>query len=270
MYKNKKLLYFIPLFLYFFIFLSCNSKYKNKILYKYYENGTIKGKCIILDKNKDPEKESIMLEYDKFGNQIDSFYLKNGKINGIRKIFNLNDSITDIFEYHDDLKNGKVIGYYPDGKLRYKGFCSNDKDSGDFYWYYRNSVISAYKYFSKPDSLIFYRKYDENGKISQTISRSIFRLVLNNIIFKLDDTLKANIFPAFVPNCKINIYSNLAEKSSKSNKFKRINFDGYPFIILHKRLRERGDAEWKFRWELYDTLRNNSYKGFSLIKVKVK
>jgi antitoxin component YwqK of YwqJK toxin-antitoxin module len=255
--------------IFFIIFIMLTISCKEKIHYEYYENGNIKETQISLNKENNSNKEYIIMRYKENGALIDSFYTINGEINGIKKTSNNKDSVIEYSEFKNNILNGNMIAYFPNGKVRYQGKMLNGKRVGTWLYYYKNGNISAFQQFMRPDSTLFYRKYYDNGEIAQTIGKGIVRMNKIKDTVKVNEIYETEIYPVFPPNCKINIFTNFKEKTPYSKKFGRINFEGFSQIILKKQMKEIGVFDWKLKWEIIDTLRNNTYKGSSILKVIV-
>lgn len=174
--KHKSKIVLLTISLSLLFFTSCK---KQKIT-KYYPNGNIKSEYIIRD----------------------------GKANGMLKMFYLSGKI----EYEVNIKNGLREGveksYYENGNLHFTGVCKNDKEQGWYYYYDKNqkldstieyvltkseSFFSSYMNDSIPDSekesmSNRYLVYDKKGKLDKNNSL-YFDVRIKKDTVSLGDTL---------------------------------------------------------------------------------
>lgn len=84
----------------------------------------------------------------------------------VQKTFFINDSIYEILQYSKSkfqIRNGKCLQYYPNGKLRYEMNYSDNKIDGELRGYYENGNIKRIDHYNY-ESLIDGRCYTESGE----------------------------------------------------------------------------------------------------------
>ncbi len=109
----------------------------------YYENGNVKS-----EGNRDHfELDSIWKFYDEEGKMLLVINYKNGKKNGVKKTFLKEGMIEET--YVNDIKQGLVKRYYPDGKIKSIIPCVQGKENGKAFEFSEDSVIIVLSEYKK-------------------------------------------------------------------------------------------------------------------------
>ena len=161
--KNlKSILIFINL-LFSFTFYSQNVTVKNGYNKFYYENGKVSsegnmkdgkpdgywknyyenGKLKIEGNRKDHLLDSTWKFYDNKGKITKSIFYKTGKKNGPTFIFDTAQKISSIETYSNDIKQGYIKTFYPNGKTKSYVLYDKGKPEGIGYEYSSDSLITA-------------------------------------------------------------------------------------------------------------------------------
>lgn len=123
--------FFLSIFSFLFLFISCNDYSDKKTIRKYYSNGHIMSECQI-------EKEK------KEGFEIN--YYINGKVKSVLNYFN-------------DKLDGEQFYYYENGFLREKEIMKQGVANGNAYYFYKNGAIKALRYFNNGREVIYGEDY---------------------------------------------------------------------------------------------------------------
>ena len=129
---------------------------------KYY---TSKGKLVSEGKMDGKERIGEWLYYHKKSSKVmTSEFYKNGKLNGLKKTFYLNDVITEETTYVNGMKEGPNNYYSPEGILLKKLQYRNDVLVGPALYYDSGGNISIKGNYKKGKKHGLW-KYYKNGKV---------------------------------------------------------------------------------------------------------
>jgi antitoxin component YwqK of YwqJK toxin-antitoxin module len=129
---------------------------------KYY---TIKGKLVSEGEMDGKERIGEWLYYHKKSSKLmTSEFYKNGKLEGLKKTFYLNDVVAEETAYLNGLKEGLNNYYSPDGILLKKLQYRNDLLVGPAFYYDSGGNISIEGNYKKGKKHGLW-KYYKNGKV---------------------------------------------------------------------------------------------------------
>lgn len=104
----------------------------------YSQNGTIKSE----GNRKNFQLDSVWKFYNELGKLAFEFNYKEGKKNGLKKTYDPKEAVIVSSEnYVNDIKQGNVINYYPDGKVKQTIPFVDGKEEGQGYEYAPDSTI---------------------------------------------------------------------------------------------------------------------------------
>lgn len=146
-----------------------------------------------------------------------------------------NGQIKEEVEYIDNLKNGRVRWYYPDGTLRGAGFYIDGRCDGDFITYYRSGKIKSRVNYreGEPISLIEYFE-DEPKKKIVTIRKNMTQVrgYKNSKIKKL-----GIIVLVILAACTYTIFNLLDDKNNVVEKTTK-NMEVNKNVVVVKKVEE--------------------------------
>lgn len=108
------------------------------------------------------------IDYYSSGRKKGEGTLKNGKIDGVRKMYYQNGKLIVERNYLQSVPNGLETEYYEDGSIKQKGIMKNGKEDGVWEIYFPNGQVKQRTKFDNgnmvDESVIYY----SNGKICAT------------------------------------------------------------------------------------------------------
>lgn len=113
--------------------------------------------------SKDLQNGCIKTTRTPYGSKIITPY-KNGKINGIQKIYNADNYLEQETSYKDNKIEGLSKGYDNEGRVRSVTPYKNGKINGVEKLYYKNKVLKKETPYKNGKINGFVRGYYENGK----------------------------------------------------------------------------------------------------------
>ena len=150
----------------------------------FHKNGTIMGEGKYLNQQKDGEWKYY--DDQSMLSSIDNY--KNGKLNGMNKVFFLNGNVAAEIPFIDGLKNGDFIEYFSDGIIKMQGTYQDNTYTGKYLQNYADGklmVEGEYKAAVK-DGLWKYFADDGRLKAQQ--------------VYETGDLIKEKIEPGFEPD----------------------------------------------------------------------
>jgi len=132
---------------------------------EYYENGNLKDSSFTMDSIfKTNNSYHTYKKWDGNGQLYVSYDLKNGKYNGMKKVYYVNGQIQEALPYVDDKPEGTATDWYESGKIKdYINFKDSIRE-GVTTVYYESGQIEDIGNF-KNDLLMELKSYDEDGKL---------------------------------------------------------------------------------------------------------
>jgi antitoxin component YwqK of YwqJK toxin-antitoxin module len=134
--------------------------------------------------------EGKFIDYYYSGKKQGDGILKNGKVDGLRKMYYQNGNLLRELYYNNSVPNGLDKGYYEDGSLKQKGEFLNGKESGIWESYFPNGQVklqSNYKNGEVCDTVI---KYYSNGKIREKVFIKDGKVTPDFSLKKIDELLE--------------------------------------------------------------------------------
>ena len=150
----------------------------------FHKNGTIMGEGKYLNQQKDGkwkycDDQSMLSSIDNY---------KNGKLNGMNKVFFLNGNVAAEIPFVDGLKNGDFVEYFSDGTIKMQGTYQDNTYTGNYFQNYADGklmVEGEYKVAVK-DGLWKYFADDGRLKAQQ--------------VYETGELIKEKIEPGFEPD----------------------------------------------------------------------
>lgn len=145
-----------------------------------YENGIANGLWKAYDENANVVNEYIMKNdtinetayvYFSHDKKVEAKQLKmevpfiDGKINGVRKIYNRSGILIEHSSWLDDWFDGEYLDYYSQGSLNAKANYKKGELTGEFYAYYPNGDLKTKLFYAEKDKEGTAVYYYPNGNI---------------------------------------------------------------------------------------------------------
>jgi antitoxin component YwqK of YwqJK toxin-antitoxin module len=131
------------------VFLSCTEKDKRVVFYN--EDG-------MLVKREFYPDSTIKYEWT----------LKDDTtIHGYGKKFYTSGKLELLVNYSEGKKNGRVIGYFENGSIRYQGQHKDGKEDSVFKWYYKNGKVESINNFLSGKAFGEQFEYYQNGSLKE-------------------------------------------------------------------------------------------------------
>ncbi|MBK7652466.1 MAG: hypothetical protein IPJ20_19480 [Flammeovirgaceae bacterium] len=125
--------------------------------------------------------------YEIDGKEYKSVYeVENGKINGKFKAYNKAGILVEMSEWRNDIRNGKTISYYENGKVSGEYYYSNGKLVDEFRVYYENGNLKDMGTISIDGFVYNSKSFDYNGNILNM--KAIVKI--SKEVINLGDTVK--------------------------------------------------------------------------------
>ncbi|MDQ3142235.1 MAG: toxin-antitoxin system YwqK family antitoxin [Bacteroidota bacterium] len=106
-------------------------------------------------------------KYEKFdgnGQKIEESYYTDGKLNGVRKLFE-KKYLYSLENLKDDMYHGPYFVYYPSGKIKVEGQYENNVTVGDWKAFFENGQIKETVRMSDNQENGPFKEYYPNGKL---------------------------------------------------------------------------------------------------------
>lgn len=137
------------------------------------------------------------IDYYYSGKKQGEGTLKNGKVDGIRKMYFQNGTLSNELHYSNSIPNGLDKAYYEDGSLKQKGEFVNGKEEGIWESYFPNGQVKLQNNYKNGEVYGTAIKYYSNGKIREKV------FIQNGKV---------------TPDSSLEKINQLLEKSRESNK----------------------------------------------------
>ncbi|QBN17536.1 hypothetical protein E1750_01555 [Flavobacterium nackdongense] len=116
--------------------------------------------------------------------------LKNGKIEGLRKMYFQNGNISLERHYTDAIPNGLEKEYFEDGTLKQKGELINGKEDGIWETYFPNGQIKLQSNYKVGNAIDFITKFYSNGKIKEKVTIKDGKVIADTSLEKIAQLMK--------------------------------------------------------------------------------
>ena len=206
-YKQNSLLSFLLVLILF----SCQHSYKQtemindkgqKVLQEWYAEGILKSLRTYLDEEKN---EYVFVSWYEEGAMKDSARYIDDEVTGLRKHFDAAAWLMHFEEYDNGILNGIHKAVYKNGVTSYDGHRKNGLQTGEWKFHYPDGRPITYEYYDLEGSLLYFRKYDENGTVIKTTGNPIIKISQPSISIKAGDTINGIIDIANPLNCIISL-----------------------------------------------------------------
>lgn len=146
----------------------------------YFENEALMSEGCYWDQKKD----SIWINYNERGELVSAESYIDGKLNGKKIIYYLNDqleagkmNVLSITNYENDLRQGNFKEFYPTGKVKLTGAYVHGEREGEWVEYYNTGQVMTRMRFKRDVLHGWSYYYDKNGtQLSKTMWRDGFKL----------------------------------------------------------------------------------------------
>jgi antitoxin component YwqK of YwqJK toxin-antitoxin module len=143
--------------------IACNSEKDFKI--KVYHEETDKIKEVQYYRKSDSLANGLWQSFYPNGNLMEERLYVNGKLNGVRLLYN-EDGILEIEEhYENDQFNGLYIAYFNTGGIRVRGQYKNNQMTGEWCYFYENGTIKELVTFENNMENGPFKEYYPNGSL---------------------------------------------------------------------------------------------------------
>ncbi len=133
------------------------------------------------------QKELKYNIYEIEGLEYESVYeVKNGKMNGIFKAYNKDGIMVEMSEWRNDLRDGKTISFYENGKLSGEYMYSNGKLVDEFKVYYEDGGLKDMGSISSDGFVYNPKSFDHARKLLDM--KAVVKISAESI--NLGDTVK--------------------------------------------------------------------------------
>lgn len=173
-------------------------------------------------------------------------------------------------DYNNGVKDGIYKDFYENSKLHIKGHFKNGKKWREWVEYREDGVISRYEAYTPEEDLVYLRIYDKKGSLV-TVKGEAFMFYTNNpedSVIYVNDTLFANIFIAYPPNCILKARTLLYNPNDSIVSVAEYNFNK-AFIGIKEYFKTEGMYKFKTYWIMKDTIENKVEKGVNITEYKV-
>lgn len=118
----------------------------------------------LIKQNGNELKDGYFQKYDESGNLIELSIFKNGKLNGIRKLYMNSKLQSEEFRLNDQF-HGPYKAYFPNGNLQLEANYTNDVMTGDVKVYYVSGQLKEIVRFADSVEDGPFVEFYENGKL---------------------------------------------------------------------------------------------------------
>lgn len=121
---------------------------------------------------KDGKMNGLSTEFHSNGKVHTKSHWTNGLLNGVFEIYDENGILTERKNYLNGEKNGRLIGYYPSGKINYEVNFVNDLEEGVGLFYNEDGIITSKETFLhgiKTGSFEYINLFTDDFNVEQRI-----------------------------------------------------------------------------------------------------
>lgn len=181
----------------------CDTNFSKKKVVLRYPNGNLE-ETFWLENGK---KEGVVTHYyEEGGIKWISNFSKGIRV-GVEKKFFKNGKASHVSYFRNGVMDSVFYNYYETGELRQWGHVLKGQLFKDAYWYYPNGLIKQFCVYGFPDTITYYRKYDETGKAIEDRGRICFFYGDFSVReFQIGDTIKTIILCGEPPDLKAELY----------------------------------------------------------------
>jgi len=206
-YKQNSLLSFLLVFILF----ACQPSYKQtemindkgqKVLQEWYAEGILKSIRLYLNEEKN---DYVFVSWYEEGDMKDSARYINDVVTGLRKHFDAALGLMHFENYENGILNGIHKAVYKNGVTSYEGNRRNGLQTGEWKFHYPDGRPITYEYYDWEGSLLYFRKYDEDGIAIKSTGNPIIEISQQSIPIKAGDTINGIIDIAVPLNCIISL-----------------------------------------------------------------
>jgi hypothetical protein len=239
----------------------------NLIKNEYYKNGELKQKTIFIEGNRD---SYINMNYNDDNVLTDSFKIVNGVKEGVYKKLLDRDSSIVYTTYRKGKKDGIQISYFSNGELRYEGEYVDDKQFGEWKFYYVNGMLKSFEYFARLGDRTFLRHYNQEGQITKSMGDPIIKIRCEpDTVIPVDSSIHVVVFFLRPPNTQIRV--KLFQSSSTEKLIEKYDFGSieYNHIKYEKAFSDTGKTKLIHEWIILDTINGFKQKDRTVFFVRV-
>lgn len=257
---------------------------------EFYNNGSLKIEDSF---NKDSLRHGKYKKYYENGQLELEIEYENGQKHGYERSYYENGRLKSEHTYANGLTEGTYKFYYENGKIEMKGTYHNNKIHGFVENYYETGTVLSVFYYkegirvgvgkqfhpngdlqiyilSNPSGeIIFRRDYDEDRKITHESGNPIL-IIVEKEVFKVGETVWANIMFANLPDCKSEVFTADVDNNGKLiNLEKQEALKDTNIVVYKKSYDKLGNYQWKALLRLTDININEVTEYESFMDVTV-
>ncbi len=113
----------------------------------------------------DGPKEGDLKSYYPGGGIMEEAHYKNGKLNGVRVLYDASGHVISKENLVDGLFEGSYTSYYPDGQIKSQGQYKHNEMDGDWSFYYPSGQLKERIAFEGNKENGPFIEYHNNGKL---------------------------------------------------------------------------------------------------------
>ncbi len=151
----------------------CHCHKTPKVIEVRNDGGFVIERYTVFSGSEDDKKHLLYEKFDDSGNLKESIEYKNGKMNGLRKLYD-SGKLYSIETRKDDKFDGPYTSFYPNGKKRMEGQYRQDVLTGEVRVYYPSGALKEIVTFRDNQEDGPFTEYYENGHI-KAIGHYIYR-----------------------------------------------------------------------------------------------
>jgi len=196
-------------------------------------------------------------------------YNRNGELHGFIKSTDKEGFVIYI-DYKNGAKDGIYKDFYKNKNLHINGHFNDGKKWREWIEYRENGVVSRYEAYTPEEDLVYLRIYDEKGKLKSKSGEAFmfYSFKPEDSIIYVDNTLLANIFIAYPPNCILKARTILYNPQDSIVNVMEYTFNK-AFVLIKEHFESVGTYRMKTYWIMKDTIENEIEKGISSTEYEV-
>lgn len=246
---------------------ACTQNGLSEKIIETYDDGSVKIKNIFT--NSGDSSRYVQLYYLRDGRVIDSSFINEGKIEGVRKVYDYEARKIYTATYINGIENGLTECHYIDGNLYYRGTLINGQKYGSYYFYEKDGRLLEYDYYISGG--VAYRwEYDTDGKRIGSKGSALVQYRLDS-----DSAIVATHFPMEIDLAlPIGCISSITSVSTYNNaemEFKSENSTNDTRSMTYDYFSTRIGADTVlFKWMVTEVETNFRDSGEVIVPITVK
>lgn len=133
-------------------------------------------------KQKELRHENFIVNGDEFKSVAE---VKEGKLNGTFKVYDKAGTMVEMSEWRNDLREGKTLSYFGNGKISGEYTYSKGKLVGEYKIYYETGEIKKVSNIGSAEYTYNTRSFDQSGNLFEM--KSVFKV--SEQVINIGDTV---------------------------------------------------------------------------------